>query len=191
VSENLIMQTKTCSACGATGEKSTLFPKSGSQCKACCRERQQKYIDGLKEKGLYEALVKKHQQARNKQKQEARRAKGCRLKGEIHSEAEKKRQGKVDVALARERFKAEFVGPPTANSVCTKAEYRRWRYQNNDQVRKYQIEKRHRYVTKVTTSYARERLRCKSAGAELIEAKRLHLLIKRGLKNEEHNRTSQ
>lgn len=186
---------KTCSKCGATGCAPDVFYAKGSVCKSCVREKQRAYLEGLKASGAYQEYLHKHQAARNQLKELRRRERGCKTRASIEEAAEKyraeKEKAREERLQAKQDFLITFIGPPKpSRALIGEAAYERWKYHSNDRHREYHKNKRRRIVEKVTFAYAREQLRIKNPSKELIEAKRFYLLIKRGLRNEEHNRAA-
>lgn len=74
----------------------------------------------------------------------------------------------------------QFVGPPRPSTVGN-AVYAKWKYQNDYCYREYHLQKRNRTAKEVPLRYAREKLGIRNAPQEMVEAKRLHMLIKRKL----------
>ena len=172
---------KTCTKCGQEKSASE-FWKTNSKCKECRRIDSRERMKEFRQTDDYRAWLDKSRDRRNALKAKYRIQSGCKIRKQITEEHTKRVLEAEKKRADREYFNWCFIGPPKPSGAMNGADYRRWKYRNNQHYRNYHLDKRRRNVETVTTSYAREQLGIKDAPAELVEAKRLFILIKRQIK---------
>ena len=177
---------KVCKQCGKTGEPLVDFRKGRALCIVCDNERSRLRMANYYQTDAYRKWLIETREARKERKERYRREAGCRTWEEMVSEKAKAKADRLreleKLRAEREFFYLTFIGPPTPATAMTDSEYESWRYKNDSEYRAYHLAKRRRNVEQVTTSYARQQLGIKGAPDDLVEVKRLFILIKRQLK---------
>jgi hypothetical protein len=173
---------KTCKQCGKTGEEAVDFRKGRAVCEECGREEARARMKEFRKTDAYKVWLEESSEYRKALKAKYRAMAGCKSRAKRAEIRRQKMEAADHVRAQREFFFAVFIGPPTPATAMNDADYMRWRYRNDTDVRGYHKEKRRRHVETVSISYARQQLGIKDAPMELIEAKRLFILIKRQIK---------
>jgi hypothetical protein len=137
------------------------------------------------ESGGYRSWLERSRESRAESKRRARRAAGAITRAAISENARVRADEREQLAASRraerERQRLEFIGPQKPKSGT--AAHFRIRYQTDESFREKEKARVAAKKARVPLSYARQQLRMgKDAPDDLVQLKRMHMLIKKSLR---------
>lgn len=171
--------TMNCKRCGVVFDQKH---DSHTYCSNKCRSAE------FRKSPQYRDLMDRTRESRKARKEKYRREAGAVPRDVIHAKAVEKKISEAKQKELKKQFEDFFVGPPKPHSFLSKANYYRWRYQNDDEFREKEKIRSKTKKAACPDFYIRQQLGGIECSKKLIEAKRLQLQIKRFIKEINHEK---